>query len=114
MTDDEIVQKLFVEARDGEKAQELLGSDLYKQIWAAQQERILDALAASAEMTEKQCKTLQLMLYLLRSMEAEAKRMAEGGKLAKIQLEQRERRTFGQTLRQWIGRDGLIESESSN
>jgi hypothetical protein len=79
------------DAEVGRQAEMLLDNPIYKDSIAAVQSAIITAWQASPIRDKEGQHELKLMLKLLGDLEANIKRVAETGKLAKLQIEQEKR-----------------------
>lgn len=98
---------LYDESRWGDYAAELLTNPVFDKIWTDLEANIVRELKQSSPRDAEGREKAVLMLQLLAKLKRMVEETAHTGKLAKMMLE---RKSALQTAKEWITRDGLIES----
>lgn len=101
--------KLYDEARRGEYAAELLNNPVFKDVWSQFETQIVRELKNSSPRDAEGREKCILMLQLLEKLRRMVEETAYSGKMANMMME---RRSAAQRVREWITRDGLVESKS--
>lgn len=96
------------EAVLGQYAQELLDNPVFQDIWTDFENQIVAELKLSSPRDAEGREKCILMMQLLEKLKAMVEQTAETGKMARIQIERK--RSLSERAREWISRDGLVES----
>lgn len=104
-----MTDKLYDEARRGEYAAELLNNPVFQDVWSQFETQIMRELKASSPRDADGREKCILMLQILEKLRKMIEDTAYSGKMANMMIE---RKSAAQKVREWITRDGLVESRS--